>query len=75
MSIGSIHRFLRAAGMALSRSQHKITSPDPDYEVKKMIKDTRDQLEAGEVFYYADEFNISRLPTLRSIRSPRGRAK
>lgn len=35
MSIASIHRFLRAAGMALSRPQHKITSPDPDYEVKK----------------------------------------
>jgi len=26
---------LRAAGIVLSRPQHKVTSPDPEYEVKK----------------------------------------
>ena len=26
----------------------------------------------GEVFYYADEFNISWLPTLRAMWSPKG---
>jgi transposase len=29
-------------------------------------------LKAGEVFYYADEFNISWFPTLRAMWSPRG---
>jgi transposase len=27
--------YLKAAGIVLSRPQHKITSPDPEYEVKK----------------------------------------
>jgi transposase len=35
MSVPSIHRLLREAGMALSRPQHMITSPDPDYALKK----------------------------------------
>jgi transposase len=30
-------------------------------------------LKAGDVFYYADEFNVSWLPTLRKMWSPRGR--
>jgi putative transposase len=29
-------------------------------------------LKAGEVFYYADEFNLSWLPTLRKLWSPKG---
>jgi putative transposase len=29
-------------------------------------------LKAGEVFYYADEFNVSWLPTLRKLWSPKG---
>jgi putative transposase len=29
-------------------------------------------LKAGEVFYYADEFNVSWLPTLRKMWSPKG---
>jgi hypothetical protein len=29
-------------------------------------------LRPGEVFYYADEFNLSWLPTLRAIWSPKG---
>ena len=35
LSVPSIHRPLREAGMALSRPQHMITSPDPDYALKK----------------------------------------
>ncbi len=35
MSIPSVLRLLRAADMALSRPQHTITSPDPDYTLKK----------------------------------------
>ena len=29
-------------------------------------------MKQGEVFYYADEFNVSWLPTLRKMWSPRG---
>lgn len=31
----TVRRYLEAAGIVLSRPQHKITSPDPDYEVQK----------------------------------------
>jgi hypothetical protein len=31
----TVRRHLKAAGIVLSRPQHKITSPDPEYEVKK----------------------------------------
>ncbi len=31
----SVRLYLKAAGIVLSRPQHKITSPDPEYEVKK----------------------------------------
>src|SRR5438132_10850842 len=33
---------------------------------KKTIEETRDGLKEGEVFYYADEFNLSWFPTLRA---------
>jgi len=39
---------------------------------QKAIEDARDELKAGEVFYYADEFNVSWLPTLRKMWSPKG---
>lgn len=35
MSIGSIHWLLREAGVGFGRPQHRISSPDPDYAVKK----------------------------------------
>ena len=35
MSVASIHRLLRAAGLGFGRPQHSISSPDPDYVVKK----------------------------------------
>src|SRR3954451_24194803 len=31
----TVRRYLEAEGIVMSRPQHKITSPDPDYEVKK----------------------------------------
>jgi len=40
---------------------------------KKTIEEARDQLKPGDVFYYADEFNLSWLPTLRAMWSPKGR--
>ncbi len=36
------------------------------------MEDTRDELKAGDVFYYADEFNVSWLPTLRKMWSLKG---
>src|SRR5215469_7888193 len=39
---------------------------------KKTIEDIRDGLKTGDVFYYADEFNLSWFPTLRAMWSPKG---
>ena len=36
------------------------------------MEEARDGLKAGNVFYYADEFNVSWLPTLRAMWSPKG---
>ena len=36
------------------------------------MEEARDQLKPGDVFYYADEFNVSWLPTLRAMWSPKG---
>jgi transposase len=35
LSAASVGRVLRAGGMALSRPQHTITSPDPEYALRK----------------------------------------
>ena len=35
MGVASIHRLLHAAGLGFGRPQHMISSPDPDYAVKK----------------------------------------
>ena len=34
---------------------------------KKTLKDARDNLRGGDAFYYADEFNLSWMPTLKSM--------
>src|SRR5512135_465350 len=39
---------------------------------KKTVEEARDGLKEGEVFYYADEFNLSWFPTLRAMLSPKG---
>src|SRR5258708_1993189 len=39
---------------------------------KKTIEEARDGVKAGDVFYYADEFNLSWFPTLRAMWSPKG---
>ena len=36
------------------------------------MEDTRASLNQGEIFYYADEFNVSWMPTLRAMWSPVG---
>ena len=36
------------------------------------MEEAREGLKAGDVFYYADEFNVSWLPTLRAMWSPKG---
>jgi transposase len=35
MSVPTIHRLLRNAGLGFGRPQHTISSPDPEYAVKK----------------------------------------
>lgn len=56
----------------LQSTQLTMSSPDPEYQQKKTIEETRDGLKPGEVFYYADEFNLSWLPTLRTMWSSVG---
>jgi len=36
------------------------------------IEQAREHLRAGDAFYYADEFNLNWLPTLRAVWSPKG---
>lgn len=73
VSSETVRRLLAQAGIVFSQPQHKVSSPDPDYTAKKqLVEETRDQVKAGEVFYYADEFNVSWLPTLRAMWSPVG---
>jgi len=73
VSYETIRRWLTAAEIVFSRPQHTISSPDPEYLVKKQtIERTREGLKEDEVLYYADEFNLSWLPTLRAMWSPVG---
>jgi hypothetical protein len=37
-----------------------------------MVEDTRNGLKVGDVFYYADDFNVSWFPTLQAMWSPKG---
>src|SRR6266487_3694677 len=66
VSYETVRRVLAAQGIVLSRLQHKVSSPDPEYLVKKR------RLKKGDVFYYADEFNLSWMLTLRAMYSPVG---
>jgi putative transposase len=73
VSSETVRRLLAEVEIVFSQPQHKVSSPDPDYATKKqLVEETREQLKAGEVFYYADEFNVSWLPTLRAMWSPKG---
>lgn len=62
----------KTTGIILSRPQHTITSPDPEYALKKGTEEARDGLDLGDHFYYADEFNLSWMPTLKTIWEPKG---
>ena len=55
----TIRLHLKAAEHSLSRPQHTIHRPDPEYVVKKTVEEARDGLKAGDMFSYADEFNLS----------------
>ncbi len=73
VSTETIRRLLARHEIVFSQPQHTISSPDPDYAQKKQtIEETRDRIKVGEVFYYADECNVSLLPTLRAMWSPKG---
>jgi transposase len=73
VSSETIRGLLALHEIVFSQPQHTISSPDPDYAVKKKtIEEIRDQVKAGAVFYYADEFNVSWFPTLRAMWSPKG---
>jgi putative transposase len=73
VSSETIRRLLANDEIVFSQPQHTISSPDPDYVLKKKaIEVVRDHIKIGEVFYYADEFNVSLLPTLRALWSPKG---
>jgi len=74
LSHEGVRLVLKAHGIKMSRPQHTISSPDPEYALKKKtIEDCRDHLKAGKVFYYADEFSISWHPTLKAMWTPKGR--
>jgi hypothetical protein len=68
----TVRAALKAGGLVLSRPRHTVSSPDPEYRVKKRRSSTRAHLPAGDAFSYADEFNLSWLPTLRALWSPKG---
>jgi Winged helix-turn helix len=64
----TVRLHLKALGIVLSRPQHTITSPEtPSMPSKKAVEEARDNLREGDVFYYADEFNLSWMPTLRAM--------
>ncbi len=70
----TVRLHLKAAGIVLSRSQHTINKSRPRVHTqKKTIEETRDGLGAGDHFYYADEFNVSWMPTLKAMWSPKVR--
>ena len=61
----TVRLHLKAAGIVLSRPRVRTQ--------KKTIEETCDGLGAGDHFYYADEFNVSWMPTLKAMWSPKGR--
>lgn len=68
----TVRMHLKAKGIVLSRPQHTITSPDPEYVLKKAVEEARDGLRSGDHFYYADEFNLSWMPTIKAMWGPKG---
>jgi transposase len=69
----TVRRLLAKQEIVFSQPQHTISSPDPDYASKKqVVEEARDRLKEGDIFYYADECNVSLLPTLRALWSPKG---
>lgn len=68
VSAETVRRLLARQEIVFSQPQHTIRSPDPACASKKqVVEETRDQLKEGDAFSYADEFNVSLLPTLRAL--------
>src|SRR5918994_6312159 len=64
---------MKAAGVVLSHPPQTITSPDSKYALKKrQLKRQATISEQGTPSYYADEFNLSWMPTLKAMWSPKG---
>jgi transposase len=73
VSTETVRRLLCSHEIVFSQPQHTISSPDREYASKKQaVEEARSQVKEGDVFYYADEFNVSLLPTLRALWSPKG---
>jgi len=53
----TVRQVLKRGEIVLSRPQHTISSPEPEYKLKKTIEETRDGLREGDAFSYADEFD------------------
>ena len=69
----TVRMYLKAAGIVLSRPPAHHHKPRPRVRTqKKAIEEARDGLEPGDHFYYADEFNLSWMPTLKAIWGPKG---
>ncbi len=68
-----LRRHLRAHGMAFRQPQHNVSSPDPDYVIKKTAIDTlRATLRPQDHLYDGAEVNLSLFPTLRKLWARRG---
>lgn len=73
VSSETVRRLLASHEIVFSQPQHTISSPDPEYTAKKKaVEEARDRVKEGDAFYYADEFNVSLLPTIRALWSPKG---
>lgn len=66
-----VRSILAEQEIVLCPPQHKVMSPDPEYQTKKTVETQRNHLNFGEAFYYANEFNLSLLPTPRAMWSPK----
>jgi hypothetical protein len=71
LSVPSLHRLLRAAGLGFGPPA-RLAARIQTTRSKKAIETARDRLNPVDVFYYADEFDISWHPTLRAMWGPKG---
>ena len=73
LSYESVRAHLKAARNRPQPPPAHLTSPDPEYALKKRRSKRSATASSREsIFYYADEFNLSWMPTLKDIWGPRG---